>query len=133
MAAGRYAAIACEPAPAPFPGEQFVDLRVRVIGHAADDVAKPSLGVDVVQASGLDGCGANIGSRAKQESWDLTWITRPALHSKSQVRFCFDAKLGRFELTLPDPVHEFDAGDRRCSSPKCLKPSIGPSRNLIDR
>jgi hypothetical protein len=25
-----------------------------VIGYAADDVAKPSLGVDVVQASGLD-------------------------------------------------------------------------------
>ena len=39
---------------APFPGEQFVDLRVRVIGYAADDVAKPGLGVDVVQASGLD-------------------------------------------------------------------------------
>jgi putative transposase len=30
-----------------------------------------------------------LGSRAKQEFWDLTWITRQALHSKSQVRFCF--------------------------------------------
>ena len=39
---------------APFPWEQFVDLRVGVIGYAADDVAKPSLGIDVVQASGLD-------------------------------------------------------------------------------
>jgi hypothetical protein len=39
---------------APFPWEQFVDLRVGVIGYAADDVAKPSLGVDVAQASGLD-------------------------------------------------------------------------------
>ena len=35
------------------------------------------------------GCGANIGSRAKQEFWGLTWITRPALHTKFQVRFCF--------------------------------------------
>ena len=42
-------------------------------------------------------------------------------------------KLVEFELTLSDPVHEFDAGDRRCSSPKRLKPSIGPSRSLIDR
>jgi hypothetical protein len=39
---------------APFPWEQFVDFRVGVIGYAADDGAKPSLGVDVVQASGLD-------------------------------------------------------------------------------
>jgi hypothetical protein len=37
-----------------------------------------------------------------------------------------------FELTLPDPVHEFDAGDR-CGSRKCLRPSIGSSRSLIDR
>ena len=35
------------------------------------------------------GCGANIGSRAKQEFWGLMWITRQALHSKFQVRFCF--------------------------------------------
>ena len=38
----------------PFPGEQFVDLGVRVIGHAADEVAKPGFRIDVVQASGLD-------------------------------------------------------------------------------
>ena len=37
----------------------------------------------------LEGCGANIGSRAKQEFWGLTWITRQALHTKFQVRFCF--------------------------------------------
>ena len=36
-----------------------------------------------------NGCGANIGSRAKQEFWGLMWITRQALHSKFQVRFCF--------------------------------------------
>jgi exodeoxyribonuclease V alpha subunit len=37
----------------------------------------------------IEGCGANIGSRAKQEFWGLMWITRQALHSKFQVRFCF--------------------------------------------
>jgi hypothetical protein len=30
-------------------------------------------------------------------------------------------KLSEFELTLPDPMHEFDAGDRRCSFPKMLE------------
>jgi hypothetical protein len=43
--------MACEPTCTPFPGEQFVDLGIRVIGYAADDVAKPGLGIDVVQAS----------------------------------------------------------------------------------
>jgi hypothetical protein len=35
--------------------------------------------------------------------------------------FVFDAKLPEFELTLPDPMHEFDAGNRRCSSPKMFQ------------
>src|SRR5258708_30458081 len=35
--------------------------------------------------------------------------------------FVFDAKLAEFELTFSDPVHEFDAGDRRCGSPKLLE------------
>jgi hypothetical protein len=26
-----------------------------------------------------------------------------------------------FELTPPDPVHEFDAGDRRCGPPKVVE------------
>jgi hypothetical protein len=51
----------------------------------------------------------------------LTWITRQARHSKSQARFCFDAKFAEFELTLSDPVHEFDAGDRRCGLAEMLE------------
>ena len=48
--------------------------------------------------------------------------------------FEFDAKLVEFELTLSDPVHEFDAGDRSIAAlRKRLRPSIGPSRSLIDR
>jgi hypothetical protein len=40
--------------------------------------------------------------------------------------FVFDAKLTEFELTFSDPVHEFDAGDRRRSSrtPSALKRAI---------
>ena len=34
----------------------------------------------------------------------------------------FDAKLVEFELTLSDPVHEFDAGDGRRGSSKMLEP-----------
>ena len=35
--------------------------------------------------------------------------------------FVFDAKLTEFELALSEPVDEFDAGDRHCSSPKMLE------------
>jgi hypothetical protein len=35
--------------------------------------------------------------------------------------FVFDAKLAEFELTLPDPMHEFDAGDRRCGLAEILE------------
>jgi hypothetical protein len=47
--------------------------------------------------------------------------------------FVFDAKLSEFELIFPDPMREFDAGNRRTALQNCLKPSIGPSRSLIDR
>src|SRR3974390_1213537 len=35
--------------------------------------------------------------------------------------FVFDAKLAEYELTLSDPVHEFDAGDRRYGSTEMLE------------
>ena len=38
---------------------------------------------------GPDGCGANAGDRRKKALGSLTRITRQALHSKSQARFCF--------------------------------------------
>jgi hypothetical protein len=37
----------------------------------------------------LGGCGANAGDRRKKALGSLTRITRQALHSKSQARFCF--------------------------------------------
>jgi hypothetical protein len=33
----------------------------------------------------------------------------------------FDAKLSEFELTFPDPMHEFNAGDRDRGAPKALQ------------
>src|SRR5580693_9121537 len=67
------------------------------------------------------GCGANVGGRAKQ-------ALRSCAGSRSEDRipnlrcgFVFDAKLAEFELTLPDPVHEFDAGDRRRCSTETLE------------
>src|SRR5271163_3350504 len=53
--------------------------------------------------------------------------------------FVFDAKLTEFELTFSDPVHEFDAGDRRCGSPKLLeaehrtKPQLDRSVILLNQ
>jgi hypothetical protein len=62
--------------------ESFVTLRHRTmkLGQRLDERARQRAWF---------GCGANMGSRAKQEFWGLTWITRQALHSKFQVRFCF--------------------------------------------
>ena len=37
----------------------------------------------------FEGCGANAGDRRKKALGSLTRITRQALHSKSQARFCF--------------------------------------------
>ena len=51
----------------------------------------------------------------------------------------FDAKLVEFELTLSDPVHEFDAGDRRRGSSKPLeaehrtKPQLDRSMVLFNQ
>jgi hypothetical protein len=53
--------------------------------------------------------------------------------------FVFDAKLAQFELTLSDPMHEFDAGDRRCGSTEMLegehrtKPQLDRSVILFDQ
>jgi hypothetical protein len=67
------------------------------------------------------GCGANVGGRANQESG-----RQPRSSSENRVPnlgrgFVFDAKLAEFELTLPDPMHQFDAGDRRRGSSKMLE------------
>ena len=51
----------------------------------------------------------------------------------------FDAKLVEFELTLSDPVHEFDAGDGRRGSSKMLeaehrtKPQLDRSMVLFNQ
>ena len=51
----------------------------------------------------------------------------------------FDAKLVKFELTLSDPVHEFDAGDGRRGSSKMLeaehrtKPQLDRSMVLFNQ
>ena len=43
----------------------------------------------IVKRTGDGGCGANAGDRRKKALGSLTRITRQALHSKSQARFCF--------------------------------------------
>ena len=40
---------------------------------------------------------------------------------KCRCGFVFDAKLAELQLTLPDPMHEFDAGDRRCGLAEILE------------
>jgi hypothetical protein len=51
----------------------------------------------------------------------------------------FDAKLVEFELTLSDPVREFDAGDGRCGSSKMFeaehrtKPQLDRSMVLFNQ
>src|ERR1700730_17811812 len=56
----------------------------------------------------------------------LTTDSRPRSRSEHRIPnlgsgFVFDAKLVELELTLSDPVHEFDAGDRRRGSSKPLE------------
>lgn len=38
----------------PFPGQQFVQARCGKIGDTGEDVGEPSLGIDVVEATGRD-------------------------------------------------------------------------------
>jgi hypothetical protein len=86
-----------------------------------------------------NGCGANVGGRADQGpgSDDLS----RGEHRIPNLRcgFVFDAKLAQFELTLSDPMHEFDAGDRRCGSTEMLeaehrtKPQLDRSVILFDQ
>jgi len=38
----------------PFPGQQFVQTRCGKIGDTGEDVGEPSLGIDVVEATGGD-------------------------------------------------------------------------------
>src|ERR1700679_4079531 len=75
------------------------------------------------------GCGSTFGSRL--------WCKRcrssnQRLGSRHRSRgehcipnlgsgFAFDAKLTEFELTFSDPVHEFDAGNRRCGLAEMLE------------
>jgi len=47
--------------------------------------------------------------------------------------FAIDAELSEFELTFPDPMHEFNAAMVIEAHRKRFNPSIGPRRSLIDR
>jgi hypothetical protein len=51
----------------PIPGQQFVDAIDRMIGDASDDVGEPHLGIDVIEASGLDERVHDGGSAAGEE------------------------------------------------------------------
>ena len=62
-------------------------------------------------------------------------MRRQELHSRPFWRgFAIDAKLSEFELTFPDPMHEFNAGDGDRGAPKALQSKHWePQRSLIDR
>src|SRR5271155_5320986 len=91
------------------------------------------------RASDYPGSGANVGGRAKQ---------RPGSHRGSCSKngfpnlgtgFVLNAKLPESELALSDPMHEFDAGDRRRGSSKVLEaehrtePQLDRSVILLDQ
>ena len=67
------------------------------------------------------GCGANILRSSQAGAGKLRWITQREPRSKSWEPCCLDAQSTEFELTLADPVHEFDAGDRRCGLAEMLE------------
>ena len=54
-------------------------------------------------------------------------------------RVALGAQSTEFELTLPDPMHEFDAGDRRCGLAEMLEaehrtePKLDGSMILFDQ
>ena len=58
-------------------------------GRTGDQHDAFSIAAWLSRADRDGGCGANAGDRRKKALGSLTRITRQALHSKSQARFCF--------------------------------------------
>ena len=73
--------------------------------------------------------------------WKLRWITaaRTAFQILGAVLPLSAGQSTEFELTLPDPMHEFDAGDRRCGLAEMLEaehrtePKLDGSMILFDQ
>ena len=51
----------------------------------------------------------------------MSQVMQRALHSRFRGPVVFDAKPSEFELTFPDPVHEFNASDGDRGVSKALK------------
>jgi hypothetical protein len=117
---------------------QLYDRVLSREGEAGRPAADPAVLLSLWLHATIEGVGSAHGLWCKRwRSSQAGAGTRRRSSSEGRIPnlrcgFIFDAKLAEFELILPDPVHEFDAGDRRRCS-KRLRPSIGPSRNLIDR
>jgi hypothetical protein len=86
--------------------------------------------------------GANVGGRVNQEPRSRSRSSSKNGVPNLRCGVVFDAKLAEFELTLSDPVHEFDSRDRRCDSTEMLeaehrtKPQLGrsviPFNQIVD-
>ena len=57
------------------------------------------------------GSGANFRDQCNETLGNITRFMRREQHSRFLAPIVFDAKLSEFELTFPDPMHEFNAGD----------------------
>src|SRR5450631_636235 len=86
------------------PTQRVQSLRVRRERIAAEEAIKA-----LVQ---IMGCGGYGGWELGKESGGENRIP------DFRRGFAFEAKLADFELTFPDPMHEFDAGDRDRGAPK---------------
>jgi hypothetical protein len=62
-----------------------------------------------------EGCGANVGVNATKLSGTLRGSCGENCIPNFGRPFVFDVKLSEFELIFPDPMHKFDAGNRRCA------------------
>jgi hypothetical protein len=85
------------------------------------------------------GSGANFGTQLKRVLGARRGSCGENCDPNFGRGFAFDAKLAEFELTLPDPMDEFNAGDRRCGSTEMFEaehrtqPKLDRSVILLDQ
>ena len=112
------------------------------MSQAPAHFARPcaATGSRLVGRAGENGCGANFLRSSQAGAGKLRWITQREPHSKScRAVFALGAQSTEFELTFPDPMHEFDAGDRRCGLAEMLEaehwtePKLDGSMILFDQ
>jgi hypothetical protein len=103
-----------------FARDNNLRLVVKGAGHSYQGTSNAPDSL-LIWTRAMNGCGANVGGRADQGLGGQRRSRGEHRIPNLGCGFVFDAKLAEIELTLPDPMDEFDAGNRCCGSPKMLE------------